>query len=47
MHSCVCVVDYALLMHVDGCMGQCVQWCDVLVVVMHEVMVCVVHMVMH
>jgi len=47
MCSCICVVDYALCMHVDGFVGKCVQWHDLVVVVMHEVMVCEVDMVMH
>jgi len=41
-----CVVDYALLMHVDVCMWSCVSGVMV-VIFMHEIMLCVADMAMH
>ena len=45
MHRHECMVVYAFVMHVSVHKFLCVR--DVVVVVMHEVMVCVVDMVMH
>ena len=45
MHLCIGVVDLALLMHTIGCIWQYVQGSNGFV--MHDVMVCVVDMVMH
>ena len=45
MHHHECMVVYEFVMHV--CVHMLLSACDVVVVVMHELMVCVVDMVMH